>query len=167
MSTSNWVVPATEATPVTTLPNRSAGRYLREILLAVEGPTEEVRPSEIADRLGVAPASVTEMTQRLAAEGYVDHEPYGGISLSPSGAALARHLQWRQCVLSRYFVSELDVEIPEQASVQASFELPLEAIRRLRDAVGLVCRDRCDDRVWSGECSGSPRRESMGPSTAD
>lgn len=167
METTSRAVGGVEESPVTVLPNRSAGRYLREILMAVDGPAGEVRPSEIADRLDVAPASVTEMTQRLAAEGFVDHEPYGGISLTANGASLARHLQWRQCVLSRFFSTEFGVDIPEQAGLRASFELPIDAIRRLRESIGLVCQDRCDDRIWSGECSGSPRRESMLSSTAD
>ena len=151
--------------PVSDLPNCNTGRYLREILIAVDGPRDEVRPSEIADRLDVTPASVTGMTGRLAADGYVDHEPYGGIRLTTRGAKMARHVQWRQCVLQQFFSTYLDVEIPESASYPASFALPVEAIRRLREVVDIDCRDECDDRVWGEECECRDPLESTSLST--
>ena len=147
--------------PVTDLPNPNAGRYLRAILMAVGGPDDEVRPSVIADRLEVTPASVTEMTQRLSADGFVDHKPYGGIRLTSKGDAMARHLQWRQCVLRRFFSAYFDVEIPPQSGYQASFALPVSALDRLREAVDLNCRDLCDERVWSADCEACDPEEDM------
>lgn len=138
--------------PVAELPNRNAGRYLRTILGAVDGPDDEVRPSHIADRLDVTPASVTEMTRRLEADGYVDHEPYGGISLTRKGALMARHLQWRQCVLTQFFEDSLSVSLPSTASYEASFALPAGALDEAREHVGLDCEDRCDERVWGQDC---------------
>ncbi|MFB6086749.1 MAG: metal-dependent transcriptional regulator [Halodesulfurarchaeum sp.] len=138
--------------PVQELPNRNAGRYLRMILLSVDGPEDEVRPSQIADRLGVSPASVTEMTTHLTESGYVDHEPYGGISLTRKGASMARHLQWRQCVLGRFFESTLDVDVPGTESYEASFALPGAVLERAREYVGLECKKRCSERVWEDSC---------------
>lgn len=146
----------TERDPVIDLPNPNVGRYLRIILTTVDGPGEEVRPSTIADRLEVTPASVTEMTARLAEDGLVDHEPYGGISLTPDGARTARHLQWRQCVFGRYFEEIVGTEIPNEAAYEASFALPLSALRALRETVDLECQDTCDDRVYD-EWSVGPR----------
>ena len=134
-------------------PNATAGRYILAILAAVDGPEGEVRPSTLADRLGVTPASVTEMTERLAAQGLVDHEPYGAIALTADGTAVATNLQWRQCVLRRFFADEMDIEIPEAAAVSAGTALPEAALRRLSDAVDIDCRGRCDDRVWEPERS--------------
>ncbi|MFB6109316.1 MAG: metal-dependent transcriptional regulator [Halodesulfurarchaeum sp.] len=148
--------------PVADLPNRNAGRYLRTILGAIEGPDEEVRPTHIANRLDVSPASVTEMTRRLEAEGYVDHEPYGGISLTRKGEAMARHLQWRQCVLTRFFEDSLSVSLPETASYEAGFALPAEVLDAAREHVGVDCEDRCDERVWGQNClSGADIRASL------
>lgn len=134
-------------------PNATAGRYILAILSAVDGPDGEVRPSTLADRLGVTPASVTEMTERLAAQGLLDHEPYGGIALTEAGTQVATNLQWRQCVLRRFFAEEMDVEIPESAAVSAGTALPEAALRRLSEAVELDCRGRCDERVWEPERS--------------
>lgn len=138
--------------PTRKLPNQNAGRYLRIILGAVDGPDEEVRPGHVADRLDVSPASVTEMTQHLSEAGYVDHEPYGGISLTERGASMARHLQWRQCVFARFFETTLDVAVPGNASYEASFSMPAHVLDQAREYVGLDCRDECDDRVWEAEC---------------
>ncbi len=146
MSLSEYPEPARE------LPNRNAGRYLRTILGAVDGPDDEVRPSLVADRLDVSPASVTEMTSHLAEDGYVDHEPYGGISLTQKGASMARHLQWRQCVFTRFFESTLSETVPDPAAYEASFALPASVLDEARAFVGLDCRDRCDDRVWETDC---------------
>lgn len=156
---------ATQRDPVTDLPNPNAGRYLRIILTAVESPDAEVRPSTIADQLEVTPASVTEMTARLADDGLVDHEPYGGISLTTKGASMARHLQWRQCVLRRFFEESVDLEIPPRAAYEASFALPVSALRQLREAVDLDCRDQCDERVYaetSVDTDTAERTESRG-----
>lgn len=150
--------------PVEDLPNRNAGQYLRAILLALEGPTDEVRPSSIADRLEVTAASVTEMVHRLESDGYVEHEKYGGISLTREGERLAKHLQWRQCTIRRFFATYFDVEIPDEACYRASFELPTAALGTLRDAVDLDCEDRCDDRIWNAKTSRSaPVREGANP----
>ncbi|MFW5965612.1 MAG: metal-dependent transcriptional regulator [Halodesulfurarchaeum sp.] len=138
--------------PVAKLPNRNAGRYLRMILATVDGPEDEVRPGRVADRLGVSPASVTEMTDRLAEKGYVEHEPYGGISLTRRGRDMARHLQWRQCVLLTFFETTLGVTLPERASYDASFALPAEALHQAREAVDLECDGRCSERIWEEDC---------------
>lgn len=138
--------------PARQLPNRNAGRYLRTILAAVEGPDDEVRPSLLAERLDVSPASVTEMTNHLADAGYVDHEPYGGISLTSNGASMARHLQWRQCVFTKFFESTLSETLPDAAAYEASFALPPEVLDAARAHVGLDCRNRCDERIWETNC---------------
>ena len=42
-----------------------------------------VKTTEISNKLGLSPASVTEMTQRLASDGYLNYERYIGVSLTP------------------------------------------------------------------------------------
>ena len=45
--------------------------------------------SALAERLGVAAASVTGMVKKLAAAGLVEHVPYGGVGLTPAGRRIA------------------------------------------------------------------------------
>ena len=48
-----------------------------------------VGTQELAQRLGVTPASASRMLQRLAGLGLVEHEHYHGASLTPEGARVA------------------------------------------------------------------------------
>ena len=41
-----------------------------------------VRTGDLAERLGVSPASATEMIQRLSAKGYIDYQRYKGAKLT-------------------------------------------------------------------------------------
>jgi len=51
-----------------------------------EGP---VLNGDVAQRLGVAPATATAMLQKLAALGLVDYVPYRGATLTPAGEKVA------------------------------------------------------------------------------
>ena len=44
-----------------------------------------VRTGDLAERLGVSPASATEMVQRLAKNGFLDYAPYKGAMLTETG----------------------------------------------------------------------------------
>lgn len=60
--------------------------YLKAIY-ELETRTGAAATSDVALALNVAPASVTGMIRRLAAQGFVDHEPYRGVQLTPLGRA--------------------------------------------------------------------------------
>ena len=49
----------------------------------------QVTTNALADRLGVTPASASGMVRRLAELGYVTHEPYHGVALTPDGRRVA------------------------------------------------------------------------------
>jgi DtxR family Mn-dependent transcriptional regulator len=66
-------------------PSSSVGNYLKAIWeSAEEGPAST---KEVADRLSVSPASVTNMFARLREMGLVEYERYRGASLSPRRGA--------------------------------------------------------------------------------
>jgi DtxR family transcriptional regulator, Mn-dependent transcriptional regulator len=48
-----------------------------------------VTTSDLADRLGVSPASASGMVRRLAELGLAEHEPYRGVRLTPAGKRVA------------------------------------------------------------------------------
>ncbi len=64
--------------------------YLKQIFLLGEG--EPVSTTALAERLGVRPASVTGMLQKLAALGLVDYRPYQGARLTDAGRKIAIEL---------------------------------------------------------------------------
>ena len=48
-----------------------------------------VSTNELAERLGVSPASVSAMVRKLSEEGVVEHEPYRGVRLTAQGRRVA------------------------------------------------------------------------------
>ena len=65
--------------------------------------------SSVADALDVAPASVTGMVRKLAAQGLLDHMPYHGVSLTPLGRRAALRTIRRHRILESYLTQVLGV----------------------------------------------------------
>ena len=93
------------------------------------------RVSDLAERLSVARASVTNMIQRLAGRGLVNYERYRGFTLTDEGRAVARAVKERHRVLAEFFgllglearVAEAEVEEVEHHLKPAT----LAALKRL------------------------------------
>ena len=60
------------------------------------------RSADIAELLGVKPASVTVMLQRLHAKGFVVYERYRGLTLTSSGEHLAKSVQQRHRTILKF-----------------------------------------------------------------
>ena len=54
-----------------------------------------VRTGDLAERLGVSPASATEMIQRLSGKGYIDYQRYKGAKLTQKGLEHGRMMKRR------------------------------------------------------------------------
>jgi DtxR family Mn-dependent transcriptional regulator len=54
-----------------------------------------VRTGDLAERMGVSPASATEMIQRLSSKGYIDYERYKGAKLTVQGLAHGQMMKRR------------------------------------------------------------------------
>src|SRR5690625_4069842 len=65
----------------------SAGEDYLKALYELGG--ERVKTRQLAEALQVSPASVTGMLRKLASLGLVDHERYGGASLTVAGRKVA------------------------------------------------------------------------------
>ncbi len=70
------------------MPSPAVEDYLKTIY-ALARTGEAATTSALAERLGVAPASVTGMLKKLAASGLVDHEKYQGAWLTEAGRLVA------------------------------------------------------------------------------
>lgn len=78
---------------------------LEQYLKTIYNLTEEggaAKTTDIADLIGVAPASVTEMLHKLANEGYVKHESYKGAVLTGKGRKVARRVARKHRLLERF-----------------------------------------------------------------
>ena len=84
----------------------SAENYLKAIY-ALELAGDPVATTELAQRLGLTPASVTGMVQRLADQRLVTYEPYRGARLTPVGRRAALAMLRRHRILECFLTSML------------------------------------------------------------
>jgi DtxR family Mn-dependent transcriptional regulator len=85
--------------------SRSVEDYLKTIYqLAKDG---HAATTDIAERLLIAPASVTGMIKRLAESGHVEHEPYRGVRLTPQGRSAALAIVRRHRIIETYLITKL------------------------------------------------------------
>jgi DtxR family Mn-dependent transcriptional regulator len=70
---------------------------------------EGVSTNDLAERLGVTPASVSAMLKRLAERGLAEHEPYRGVQLTPEGERVALEVLRHHRLLELYLAEHLGV----------------------------------------------------------
>ena len=75
--------------------------YLEQILHLID-EKGYARAIDISNNLGISQASVTNMLQRLDAEGLVKHEKYRGTVLTEDGTRIARAIIERHETLTRF-----------------------------------------------------------------
>jgi DtxR family Mn-dependent transcriptional regulator len=75
---------------------------------------------EVAERLGVTPATATSMLKRLADLGLVDYVPYKGVNLTPSGERVALEVIRHHRLIEAYLSEALGMpsdRVHEEAEV--------------------------------------------------
>ena len=107
--------------PSSTLRNTVAiDDYLKTIYHHTEWQSVAITPSQLAAELALAPSTVTEMVQKLAALGLVSHRPYGPVSLTDAGRARAAAIIRRHRLIETWLVREFDYawdEVHDEAEV--------------------------------------------------
>lgn len=91
---------------MTQSPRRTSGSvamddYLEQILHLIE-EKGYARAVDVSKNLGISQASVTNMLQRLDAEGLVKHEKYRGTVLTEEGLRIAKAIVERHETLTRF-----------------------------------------------------------------
>ncbi|MGC9314803.1 MAG: metal-dependent transcriptional regulator [bacterium] len=105
--------------------------YLETIFNLIESG-KQAQVSEIADTMGVSRPSVTQIISKLADMGYVEHEPYRDVTLTPKGIRTARCVA-RKHQLFREFLTEI-LGVPDEiAEAEAC---------KLEHAIGTVTTER-------------------------
>jgi len=125
-------------------PSTSVGNYLKAMWESAEEGT--VSTKEVADRLSLSKASVTNMFARLREMGLVKYEPYRGASLTEEGLSEALRLVRRHRLIETFLLNQLDY----------SWEDVHEEAEQLEHAVS----DRFTERL--AELLGHPERDPHG-----
>ena len=86
-------------------PSSSVGDYVKAIW-GIAG-SDVATTKDVADRLSIAPASVTSMFTRLREMGLVEYEPYHGASLTEAGCTEALRLVRRHRLIETFLMEHL------------------------------------------------------------
>ena len=88
------------------------------------------RVADIAASLGLSRSAVSNMVRRLAARGFVNYEKYRGLTLTPEGRAVAKHIKVRHRTLAELFqLLGLSPETVEQEVEVIEHHLTPETLR--------------------------------------
>lgn len=136
--------------------------YVRAIYTHTEWQPDEITTSGLADRLGLAVSSVTEMVKKLRAAGLVRHVPYGAVSLTDRGLALALGMVRRHRLIETWLVASHGYgwdEVHDEAEVleHAISDRLLDSIDR---ELGHPTRDPHGDPIPRADLS-VPRVDAM------
>ena len=126
--------------------------YLKEIYkLAGEG--DRATTNAVARRLGVSAPSVTSMLKKLAALGFVVHEPYRGATLTATGERIAVEVVRHHRLLELYLMQTLGMSIEnvhaEADRLEHALSEELEA--RIDAALGFPTHDPHGDPIPDAE----------------
>ncbi|MCI0451104.1 MAG: metal-dependent transcriptional regulator [Candidatus Latescibacteria bacterium] len=88
--------------------SQSMENYLKAIFEILEHD-ERATTSSIADRMGIAPPSVTAMVKKLAELKLVSHEPYQGVTLTRVGEMAAVEVVRHHRLIEKYLADALGV----------------------------------------------------------
>lgn len=121
--------------------------YLKSIFRLQERH-QRVTTQALAERLSVAPASVTSMVKRLAERGLLTHERYRGVGLTEAGRRVAQEMIRHHRLLELYLTQALGFD---EDQVHAEAE-------RLEHFISEQLEDRIDQILGRPTCDphGSP-----------
>lgn len=80
------------------------------------------RTRDIAHGWNVSPSSATEMVKRLADLGYLRHEPYHGVVLTPKGEAIGRDITRKHRLLEVLLVKEVGMSLEKAGRFACEME---------------------------------------------
>jgi DtxR family Mn-dependent transcriptional regulator len=88
-------------------PSEAIEDYAKAIYALSRDRAGPVLNGEVAERLGVAPATATAMLQKLDGLGLVDYRPYRGATLTPAGEKVALEVIRHHRLLEAYLSEAL------------------------------------------------------------
>lgn len=125
--------------------------YLKVIWDLRERTGEKVTLGDVADRMGEKKPTASEAVKKLAARGFVVHEPYQGISLTERGRAIALVMVRRHRLIESFLVSTLGYtwdEVHEEAEM-LEHAVSEDFVSRIDAMLGFPKRDPHGDPIPS------------------
>ncbi|MBC7723456.1 MAG: metal-dependent transcriptional regulator [Burkholderiaceae bacterium] len=123
--------------------------YVKVIYAHTEWQDEPITPTVLASRLGLAASSVTEMVKKLAVAGLVTHVPYGAVTLTANGTALALRMVRRHRLIETWLVESFGYgwdEVHDEADV-LEHAVSDRLLEKIADQLGDPRRDPHGDPI--------------------
>jgi DtxR family transcriptional regulator, Mn-dependent transcriptional regulator len=99
------------------MPKEQIEEYI-ETIFDLAGKSGTAKTSEVANRLEIAPASVTEVFQNMDRLGLVEYEPYKGVTLTAKGADAAIKIKRKHRLLEVFLSRILHID-PKKVHAEA------------------------------------------------
>lgn len=98
---------------------------------------DEVRVTDVAINLNISKPSVNKAINILKDKGYVNHEKYGSLSLTPEGTALAKEVANRHFVLKKFLheILGIDLSRAEDEACLIEHHLSPDTINRISNLI--------------------------------
>lgn len=113
-----------------------------------------IKTADLAKEIDVTPASVTEMVQKMAKEGWVDYTPYKGVELTSKGADRARFILRNHRLMEMFLVQVVGVERAKVHDYACAMEhtVPPELDRWICSQLGHPKRSMGGKDIPPGKC---------------
>ena len=136
-----------------------------EAIYHIAAEKHVARSKDIASRLSVSRASVTEALRLLSKKELINYEPYEPITLTANGKKTAEDVIFRHRALKRFFteVLAIDEKTAEEGACRVEHAAPPEVIKRMIAFIDFLqaCPRGGDDLLqgFSEYCSRGTTRE--------
>ncbi|MCP3943811.1 MAG: metal-dependent transcriptional regulator [Desulfobacteraceae bacterium] len=81
-----------------------------ETILKLQTTKTVARSKDIAQKMDIKRGSVTGMLKKLAAQNFINYEPYGYVTLTPGGEKIAREIEGRHILLKDFLFRIVGVD---------------------------------------------------------
>ncbi len=81
-----------------------------ETILELQTNNTVARSKDIAQKMNIKRGSVTGMLKKLAAQEFINYEPYGYVTLTPSGTKIAKEIEGRHIMLKDFLFRMIGVD---------------------------------------------------------
>jgi len=110
-----------------------------EVIYELISEKGQARVSDIAEKLGISPASVTEMVQKLKKRGFVTQERYSPIKLTEKGSKIAEIVRRRHEILKAFLqLLGINEEVAERDACEIEHNVNQETVKRLTSLIEFI-----------------------------
>jgi len=110
-----------------------------EVIYELISEKGQARVSDIAERLRISPASVTEMVQKLKKNGLVTQVRYSPIKLTEKGTKIAEIVRRRHDILKAFLqLLGINEEVAERDACEIEHNVNQETVKRLTSLIEFI-----------------------------